>query len=150
MSLPLGHASDMWNRSTLQWRRPFWQRENSASLVVRWLILAASVWVAAELVEGIEIEGLASTLAVAAILGLLNLYVRPALVMLTLPLTIVTFGLFLIIVNALLLGIADWLAGLIDEVRFEVDTAGAALLGAVIISLVSMLLNSLVRPGRFP
>jgi putative membrane protein len=123
--------------------------ESPMVLVVRWLLLAASVWVAAELLSGIELEGIVSTLVVAALLGLLNLYIRPALVLLTLPFTIVTFGLFLIVVNAILLGLVDWLANLFDDIHFEVETIGAALLGAVIISLVNMTLNSIAKPSSF-
>ena len=123
--------------------------EKLGVVIVRWLLLAASVWVAAELLSGIELSGFVSTLAVAAMLGLLNLYIRPALVLLTLPFTIVTFGLFLIVVNAVLLGLADWLANLFDGIDFEVETIGAALLGAVIISLVNMVLSSVVKPDRF-
>jgi putative membrane protein len=123
--------------------------EKLGVVIVRWLLLAASVWVAAELLSGIELSGFVSTLAVAAILGLLNLYIRPALVLLTLPFTIVTFGLFLVVVNAILLGLADWLANIFDGIDFDVETIGAALLGAVIISLVNMLLSSVVKPDRF-
>jgi putative membrane protein len=123
--------------------------ESTSVVVIRWLLLAVSVWLTAELLSGIELEGIGSTLAVAAILGLLNLYVRPVLILLTLPFTIITFGLFLIVVNAMLLGLADWLANLVDSIHFEVETVGAALLGSVLISLMSMVLNSLVKPGRF-
>jgi putative membrane protein len=118
-------------------------------LVIRWLLLAAAVWVAAELIEGIELEGLQSTLIVAAILGVLNLFLKPALMILTLPITLLTLGLFVIVINAVLLGITDWIAGEIGGINFEVETIGAALLGALIISLVSMLLDSVIRPARF-
>lgn len=117
-------------------------------LLIRWLLLAVSVWIAAELLAGIELEGVASTLIVAAILGLLNAYVRPFLLLITLPVTVLTLGLFIIVINALMLGLADLLAGLFD-INFEVKTFGAALLGALIISIVSTILNSLVQPGRF-
>jgi putative membrane protein len=125
------------------------EARDAVSLLVRWLLLAASVWVAAELLSGIELEGWESTLAVAAILGLLNLFVRPVLVLFTLPLTILTLGLFLIVINAILLGITDWIANQIEDIRFDVETVGAAILGALIISLVNMVLNALVKPGRF-
>jgi putative membrane protein len=118
-------------------------------LAVRWLVLAAAVWVAAELVDGIELEGLESTLIIAAILGLLNLYIRPALMFLTFPLTLITLGLFIIVLNAIMLGITDWIAGEIGGIEFAVETGGAALLGALIISVVSMVLNSFVKPARF-
>jgi putative membrane protein len=105
--------------------------------------------VAAELVEGIRLEGLESTLIVAAILGLLNLYLKPALTLLTLPLTLLTLGLFIVVINAVLLGITDWLVGEIGGINFNVEDAGAALMGALVISVVSMLLDSVIRPARF-
>ncbi|MPZ47952.1 MAG: phage holin family protein [Dehalococcoidia bacterium] len=118
------------------------------SLAIRWLMLSFAVWVAAELIPGIHLEGLGSTLAVAAILGLLNLYLRPILFMLSLPVTIVTFGLFVIVVNAILLGLTDWLANIFDGVRFDVDGVGSALLGSVVISIVSLLIGSFIKPER--
>jgi putative membrane protein len=111
-------------------------------------MLAAAVWVAAELVEGIHLEGWESTLLVAAILGLLNLYVRPVLVFLSLPITFVTFGLFLIVINAALLGVADWIANLFDSIHFEVEGIGDAILGAIVISLVGLVLSQLINPDR--
>ena len=86
-------------------------------------------------------------LAVAAILGLLNLYLRPLLFWLWLPFTIITLGLFIVVINAILLGVTDWVAGIFD-LRFAVDSIGAALLGALVISLVNMLLSAFIRPGR--
>ena len=96
---------------------------------MRWLMLAFSVWVAAEVVGGIHLEGLWSILAVAAILGLLNLYLRPVLFWLSLPFTVVTLGFFIVVINAILLGLTDWVADVFD-LRFAVDGVGAALLGA--------------------
>jgi putative membrane protein len=118
-----------------------------AALVIRWLMLAVSVWVAAELIEGIQLEGWQSTLIVAAILGLLNLYLRPILFLLSLPVTILTLGLFIVVVNAILLGLTDWLANIFD-VNFDVADVGAALLGALIISIVSFVLSWFVDPER--
>jgi putative membrane protein len=118
------------------------------ALVIRWLMLALAVWVAAEIVSGIHVEGWVSTLIVAAILGLLNLYLRPILFLLSLPVTIVTFGLFIIVVNALLLLLADVLADIFDDINFEVDGLVAALLGALIISLVSFVLGWFIDPDR--
>jgi putative membrane protein len=116
-------------------------------LAVRWLILAVAVWVAAELVAGIHYSGWASILVVAAILGLLNLYVRPLFALLTLPLTIVTLGIFIIVVNAIMLGLAAWISDIFGA-EFSVDGIGAALLGALIISLVSMTINHFVDVDR--
>jgi putative membrane protein len=118
------------------------------SLLIRWLMLSVAVWVAAELVDGIQLEGWESTLAVAAILGLLNLYVKPVLVLLSLPLTIITLGLFLVVINAILLGLTDLIANIFDSIHFNIDGAGSALLGALIISLVSVVLGWFINPDR--
>jgi putative membrane protein len=123
-------------------------RSSIPELLIRWLILAFSVWVAAEVVSGIHLEGIWSILAVAAILGLLNLYLRPLLFMISIPLTLLTLGLFIVVINAVLLGLTDLLANVFD-LRFAVEDVGAALLGAIVISLVNMMLTVFLRPGRF-
>ncbi len=122
--------------------------ERMLLLLIRWAILGLAVWVASESVGGIRIDGWESAMLVAAILGFLNLYLRPILTILTLPLTVVSFGLFLIVINAGLLGLASWISGWSDLAEFEVDSAGAALLGALIISLVSLIIGMFVRPER--
>jgi putative membrane protein len=121
-------------------------RDNLVALLVRWLMLAFSVWVAAEIVGGIHLEGLKSTLIVAAVLGLLNLYLRPIIFLFSLPFTIVTLGLFIVVINAILLGLTDWLVDIFNGINFSVDGVGAALLGAIIISIVNMLLGMVIHP----
>jgi putative membrane protein len=121
-------------------------RENIPALLIRWLMLAFAVWVAAEIIPGMHLEGLGSTLAVAAILGLLNLYLRPVLFLLSLPFTVITLGLFIIVINAILLGLTDWLANIVDDIRFNIEDIWAALLGAIVISLVNMVLGMFLRP----
>ncbi len=117
-------------------------------LLIRWAILGLAVWVASEIVTGIRTDGWQSAMLVAAILGLLNLYLRPILTLLTLPLTVVSLGLFLVVINAALLGLTSWIAGWSNLAEFEVDSAGSALLGALIISLVSLIIGMFVRPQR--
>jgi putative membrane protein len=118
------------------------------SLAIRWVVLAIGVWAAAELLSGIHLEGWESTFLVALILGLLNLYLRPILVLLALPVTILTLGLFIIVINAALLGLTSWIAGQIDSIHFAVDGFGDALLGALIISAISLLIGIFVKPDR--
>ncbi len=115
-------------------------------LVIRWLILAFAVWLAAKVVPGIHLVGLKSTLAVALVLGLLNLYVRPVLVRLSLPITILTLGIFLVIINAGLLYLASWVADHISGISFHVDSFWAAILGAIVISLVSFVVGMFINP----
>ena len=117
-------------------------------LTIRWLLLALAVYVAAELLTGIHLEGWKSTLIVAAILGLLNLYLRPVLILLALPATILSLGLFLIVINAGLLLLTSWIAEQFEDIRFHVDNFGSALLGAIIISLVGVVLGMFIKPAR--
>ena len=122
--------------------------ERLVAFVIRWLITAAGVWVAANLVGGIHLAGAESTLAVALILGLLNAYLKPLLVIGTLPALLMSAGLFLVVINTALLALTAWIAGKFDSVHFAIDSFWAAFWGAVIISLVSFFLSLFVSPDR--
>ncbi|MGI8925843.1 MAG: phage holin family protein [Tepidiformaceae bacterium] len=78
------------------------RRDSLTSYLIQWLFLAAGVWVAAKLVDGVLLHGWKSVLIVAGILGLLNLSLKPLLQSFSLPLTIVTLGLFLLVINTVL------------------------------------------------
>ncbi len=108
-------------------------------ILIRWLILTAAVLVAAYLVSGIHVGNFFSALAAAAVLGILNALLRPVLVILTLPITVLSLGLFLFVINALLLLMASGVVG-----SFHVAGFGSALLGSLVISIVGWLLNSFV------
>lgn len=116
-------------------------------LFIRWIILCFALFVAAWLVPGIRVREDAWTAyaAMAVILGLVNAVVRPLLKLLSCPLIILTLGLFVLVIN----GIALWLASRIAVdwfgVGFYVDGFGAAFLGALIVSIVSVILNLLVK-----
>lgn len=116
--------------------------------MVRWLITATAVWVAAEIVSGIQLEGWKSTLLVALILGLLNAYLKPLLVIGTLPALVMSLGIFLIFINTALLALTAWIAGKFDSVHFAIDGFWAAFFGAVIISVVSFFISLVVNPKR--
>ena len=118
------------------------------AFLIDWLILALAVWVAAQLLPGIHLEGLKSTLVVAGILGLLNALIKPTLKMLTIPLTFLTLGLFAVLINAVLLALTDWIADGIGGINFEIDGFLDALLGAVIISIVTFLVSRFVDSRR--
>ncbi len=109
-------------------------------IAVRWLILTAAITVAAYLVEGIRVSGFITALFTAAILGILNAFFRPILIVLTLPLNILTLGLFTFVINAMLLKMAS---GLISG--FEVIGFWAAVFGSLIISAVNWILISFVN-----
>jgi putative membrane protein len=114
-------------------------------LIVRWVISACALFVAAWLVPGIRVTGNAwlSFAGMAAILGLVNAVVRPILKALTCPLIVLTLGLFLFVINALMLLLAAWI-GKALHLGFQIDGFGAALVGAVIVTVVTWVLSVFV------
>ena len=118
------------------------------TFVIRWLITAAAVWVAAEMVSGIHLEGWKSTLLVALILGLLNAYLKPLLVVGTFPALIMTLGIFLIFINTALLALTAWIAGKFDSIHFSIDGFWSAFFGAIIISVVSFFISLVINPNK--
>jgi putative membrane protein len=113
-------------------------------ILVRWLVLTAAIIVASYVLDGIQVKSFLSAFFAAAILGVLNAFFRPILIILTLPINILTLGLFTFIINALLLKMAS---GVISG--FDVRGFWAAVFGSVIISIVSWALNSFISPkGR--
>jgi putative membrane protein len=113
--------------------------------LIRLLINAAALWVAVQLVPGIRFDGHWSLLlAVALVFGVLNAVVRPVLKLLTLPLLILTLGLFTFVINALMLRLTSWVSGLLD-LGFHVEGFWAAFLGALVVSVVSLMLSIFVE-----
>jgi len=113
--------------------------------VIRLLVNAAALWVAAQLVSGFVITGVTPLILAALVLGLINAIVRPILLILTLPLTLVTLGLFLFILNAFCI----WLTSRLVP-GFEVHTFLAAVLGALVISVVSWIVTAFLSDtGRW-
>lgn len=110
-----------------------------------WAINTAAVLVAVYIVPGIRFkdESLWTPFITSLVLGILNAFIRPILMLWALPLLIFTLGLFRLVINALLLYFVSFLLGRF----FEVDSFGAAFLGALVISIVSILLNLLVGGG---
>ncbi|MCA9822239.1 MAG: phage holin family protein [Dehalococcoidia bacterium] len=129
-------------------RRPATRTEKGVAFIVRWLILSAAVWVAAWIVGGIHLDGWQSTLLVGLILGLLNALLRPLLVLISIPLLILSLGLFLLILNTAILGLAAWIAGKFDSIHFAIDGFWDAFWGALIIAIVGWLLGLIVNPNR--
>lgn len=113
-------------------------------LLTRWALNAAALWITTELYGGLSFAspGLGSILVAALVLGLVNAVVRPIMIILTLPLTIMTLGLFLLVVNALALGVVAALTPL------QVAGFGAAIIGALILTIISAILSSLVKDER--
>ena len=121
-------------------------------LFIRWIIVGFSLFVAAWLVPGIRVEGNAWLVytVMAIILGLVNAVVRPILKLLTCPLIILTLGLFILVVNAITLWLASAIAVGWFHVGFYVDGFWSAFLGALIVSIVSVILTALVRRHDTP
>lgn len=113
-------------------------------LLARLLIVAGALWLASVWVPGIEIKGVWTLLGAALLLGLVNAIVRPLLVLLTLPFTLITLGLFLLVINAAMLGLVAWA---FDD--FSIAGFWPALFGALVVSLVGWFASWLIGPrGR--
>jgi putative membrane protein len=111
-------------------------------LLLRWLITTVAVLVVPYLVSGVKVDGIGSALLAAAVLGVLNALVRPLLILLTLPLTVVTLGLFILVINALLF----WLAAAVAP-GIHVESFWSAFFAGLIVSIVSWIMNSAVAGG---
>ena len=105
-------------------------------IIVRWLLLAAALLLVAHLYPGVVVKSFGSAMLAAFVLGLLNTLLRPILVLLTLPVTLITLGLFLFVINALMF----WFAAQVLD-GFAVAGFVAALIGSLIYSLCSMVID---------
>jgi putative membrane protein len=109
-------------------------------IILRWFLLAAALLLVANLYSGVVVASFGSALIAAFFIGLLNTLVRPLLVLLTLPVTLITLGLFLFVINALMFWAA---ASMLDG--FYVAGFWAALIGSLIYSLCGMVIDSAVE-----
>jgi putative membrane protein len=111
-----------------------------------WAINTLAVLVAVRVVHGIHFHdnGLLPPVLTALVLGILNAFIRPVLMLIALPLLIFTLGLFMLVINALLLELVSWLM----NGYFQVDSFGSAFMGAIIISVISIALNILTGNAR--
>ena len=105
-------------------------------IIVRWLLLAAALLLVANIYPGVQVTGFSAALIAALVLGLFNALLRPLLVLLTLPVTLVTLGLFLFVINALMFYFA---ASVLDG--FHVSGFLAALIGSLIYSLCGVVID---------
>jgi putative membrane protein len=109
--------------------------------ILRVLVVALGLWLASALVPGIQVEDGWTLVGAALLLGIVNALVRPLLVILTLPITILTLGLFLLVINAAMLG---FVASFFDG--FVISSFWSALLGAMIISLTGWVVSWFIGP----
>jgi putative membrane protein len=113
-------------------------------LLLNWVLSALAVWIVAKLVPGFSVCGPVAALIAALVIGFINATIGALLKILTFPLTLLTLGLFWIVINALMLKLASALLA----PKFEVRTFTAAFLGAIVLSLVNTLLKWLVTPPQ--
>jgi putative membrane protein len=115
-----------------------------AGFIVRLLVSALGLWLASALVPGITVHGAGTLLGAALLLGIVNAIIRPLLVLLTLPITVLTLGLFLLAINAAMLGLV---ASMFDN--FTIAGFGSALLGAIVVGITGWLASWFIGPrGR--
>ena len=109
-------------------------------LILKWLLSATALLAVAYLYEGVEVRSFGAALTAAFVIGVLNMLLRPLLVLLTLPVTVLTLGLFVFVINALMFW---WAASLLNG--FYVSGFGAALLGSLIYSAFGVVIDSALQ-----
>ena len=106
-------------------------------LLAKWLLSAAALLAVAHLYSGVVVQSFSAALVAALVIGLLNTLVRPILIVLTFPVTILTLGLFLFVINALMF---YWASALLES--FQVQSFTAALIGSLLYTLLGLVINS--------
>ncbi|MEQ8861001.1 MAG: phage holin family protein [Pseudomonadales bacterium] len=114
-------------------------------IVVRVLIIAGGLWLAAALIPGVRADSFGTLLLAAAVLGLVNAVIRPIVVLLTLPITLISLGGFLLVVNAGMLALVAWLLD-----GFQVGGFFSALFGSLVVSITAWIGSTFIGPkGRY-
>ncbi|MDD2821066.1 MAG: phage holin family protein [Flavobacterium sp.] len=112
-------------------------------LLTRILVTSGLVLLIAHFMPGVHVAGFTTALIVAVVLGLLNIFIKPILVILTLPVTILTLGLFLLVINALIILLCTNIVG-----GFSVDSFWTALLFSIVLSLSQSIMNGILGEGK--
>lgn len=116
--------------------------------LIQILVNMAALWVAVQIIDGITFAGeWWKLLLVAVVFSLLNTYLRPILRILSIPLTLITFGIFLLVINALMLLLTSAFSDALN-LGFSVSGFGAAFLGAIVVAIVGLLLSMLIGSRR--
>lgn len=118
--------------------------ESRVRHLINWILSALAVWVVAQFVTGFHVRSAAAALVAALVIGFVNATLGTLLKLITLPLTILTLGIFWLVINALMLELASFLL----RPSFRVDSFGDAFLGAILLSLVNMLFRWLAGTSR--
>ena len=113
------------------------------SLLLRWILNTLALFVVVKVVPNFHYRDWISLAIAAAVLGLLNTIVKPVLFVLTFPLTVITLGLFLLVLNAIMLELTAWLVP-----GFDIDGFGWAIVGAIVLALVSLVTNRIGRKSE--
>lgn len=113
------------------------------NLLIKILITSGLVLLIAHFMPGVHVAGFTTALIVAIVLGLLNIFIKPVLVLLTLPVTIITLGLFLLVINALMILLCTKIVG-----GFSVDTFWTALFFSIVLSLLQSIMNGILGEGK--
>ena len=119
--------------------------DNLAPFLIHWAITALSLWIASHIFKGLTFESTGALVISALLLGLANAVVKPLLIVLTLPLTLVTFGLFLLVINALMILLV---AALVRG--FRVSGFWTAFFASIFVSLLSLVIGALLGGGGDP
>ena len=112
-------------------------------MLIRWLLSALALILTSKIVPGITVDSFTALLIAAIVLGLVNAVVRPILVFFTLPITLFTLGLFLLVVNAITFGLAAWLVP-----GFSVNGFFPAMLGSIVMAILSFLFSMFIHVGE--
>lgn len=121
-------------------------KSKGSRFVVRWFVSSFGLWIASELLgnDSISFEGRASAIVISGfILALVNVFIRPLVVFLTLPAVLLTLGIFMVVINALMVLLAAWLYG-----PLEVDGFGVAIIAGLSIGLVNWLVSALLEDNK--
>jgi len=117
--------------------------EQIMNMLLNWVLSALAIWIVARVVPGFWVRGATAALIAALVIGFINATLGLFLKVITFPLTLVTFGLFWLVINAAMLELATAIVP-----GFKVQSFGAAFWGAIVLSLVNMLLRWLLKPSR--
>ncbi|PRZ25062.1 phage holin family protein [Flavobacterium granuli] len=112
-------------------------------LILKILVTSALVLLISHILPGVHVAGFTTALFVAIVLGLLNIFIKPILIILTLPVTILTLGLFLLVINALIILLCTNIVG-----GFVVDSFWIALLFSIVLSLLQSIMNGILGEGK--
>lgn len=113
------------------------------NIIIQWIVSAVAVIITAYILPGVTVSGFLSALVVAIIIGLLNAFIKPVLLILTLPINILTLGLFTFVINAIIIMLASYFSP-----GFEVDGFLWALVFSIVLSIVSALLDRIFQTPR--